>query len=339
MHWRDFEETSADAEEAKMRNAALKGLMPVVLIGLSVPAFATSIPVPSGYGSIELAIQAANAGDDIYFDDDYSENGDLIIDKAVVIHNPNGYTVEIDGTGYSFGAKILSYAGDATIDGIKVLSGSNAAVIAESGTVSNCIIDGQDTAPEGSGLVVLGSSDHSTTASLTNSIFRNVSIDGYGIYVEYGGALTSDPAVISGNSLTMAVGGLTYGIVVEEGSNAEIENNNLEFTGSEADVGIYVVGGDVTISGNTVRNATQGMYLVTSSSPTSEISYNLLEDCHIGIGLVYGSVNHNTIVLTEAETCPNGTSVGIGCESASVDNNLIYNYDWSCPASCGNCLT
>lgn len=233
------------------------------------PAWAAIINVPGDQATIQAAITAATAGDEIVVAAG-TYNEELTLDKDVTIQGANagtaaGATPGIRGAETIINGGFIVSAAGATLDGLHIINGRTSgsfkvgvAVSASNVTVTNSIIEDVIAPAQSDGLSTQPGNNNLT---LTDSTIRD---NWRGIYLNPGSGHT-----ISGN-LIDANNGVGVGIGSDGQSNLTvtdnvISNHSLEGWGISA-VGAGVVASGNSFTGNTVSLAHYGGQELDASS-------------------------------------------------------------------------
>jgi len=208
----------------------LFGLIAVVVFSLIAPAptLAATLNVPSDYGTIQSAIDAAGVGDTVQVAaGTYIE--DITLKSGVIVQGAGAAVTTIRGTGTKAVVTAINVDSNAKIDGFTITNGGGIPQIVGGGiylkssspTISNNIITGNNIIPAynpGSGISCWSSSSPTIT---NNTITGNRGGLVGGIYVNH-----SSPT-ISHNKITGNVGGEVGGIYVLNGLSPIIDSNYI----------------------------------------------------------------------------------------------------------------
>lgn len=299
---------------------------------------AADLNVPSGYATIQSAINAASAGDNIYVaTNTYYEH--ITINKSVNIIGANQTTTAINGSGT--GVVVTITASNVNISNLTIENSgtdlnNNAGILMVG--VSGCTISDTTIANNINGVGILSSSYNTIS---------NSTIDVSG---RYGIVLTAYPATPTVYSLNNNISSNTItntgrdAIYVDENSNNNSITDNIinNITGTTEGSnyegnGIYFwKSGGHTVTGNTITNAVRyGIEMMGSSDNT--ISDNTITNNYDGL-LVRSGVLSSTNSTISGNTITDNSNAGIvlrddadgnnyaGYVSGNtIDSNSIYN--------------
>lgn len=252
------------------------------------------------FGSINLAIAAANNGDVIevaaglYYEDQAVDT----LGKAITIRgatDDSGQpTSVIDGRGGHRVFQCISGEGAGTVlENLVIQGGSvSGAVIKGAGlfvdggspTIINCVLANNDADNAGGGVYI----DYSE-ATFTDCLFReNHAVEGAGVYCAGGSACTFTRCQFTNNTAQADGGGLTlYTIQQTRLSDCVFTGNSASFGGGGCiDFGGYGVFYGCTFTGNSPNAIAQGLGFRRGSGTVSPIT---LEGCTI-----YGNGDHES---------------------------------------------
>ncbi len=262
----------------------------------------------------------------------------------VFTNNANtGVVVEGEGTNVTIGA--------ADDSGSNTISGSQNGVVVRNGSLANIRNNRTTFANNVNGIVVEGAQATMTGNVITGNTNAGVVIQGDGVHltlVTIGGDSDSESNTVSGSQTGVVVrnGSLanirnnrttfannTNGIVVEGGSEVYIEGNTLS---ANANAGIVVdgpgtnvtIGGDGLFSSNTINDGDVGVVVRNGSLANIRNNRTTFAYCNVGVQIEGGAsatmsgntMNNNTQygILVDGA----GTNVLIGGDEAGSSNTV-----------------
>lgn len=233
---------------------------PITVVVITSSA-AQTLQVPSEYGTIQAAIDAASNGDTILVADGVYDENITFRGKAIIVQSENG-------------------AGNTAIQG----TGANSPVVTfASGETANAVLDGfviDNQAGAGSqtrGLYIANNSSPAIRNCNINS--NDSSANGSGVYITgTTSTVTLTDTYVTGNSTTMSGGGIY--------SNSPLSitrggvNNNEALNTASAGGGLYLSGNAVmTLSSTSIsENTAQWGGGIYSSGPKLTITGSFIED-------------------------------------------------------------
>ncbi|MDH3976823.1 MAG: right-handed parallel beta-helix repeat-containing protein, partial [Deltaproteobacteria bacterium] len=237
------------------------------------------IEVPAEYATIQVAIDAASAGNYVLVSDGtYNENINFK-GKAITVLSINGAALTAIDANNAGGPVATFDSGETSasvLDGFTLTKGTGISnrggglyITGSSPTIKDSVITGHAGFQFGSGGYILSSSSPTITGTTING---NSSQYGGGLFVDSSSTLTLTDSTISNNTATSHYGG---GVYLRDSSAAV---SNTAITGNAASSnwggGFYLAGSttNVTIDNSTIDNNTAtyggGMFVTTNATVT-----------------------------------------------------------------------
>ncbi len=263
-------------------------LAALVLLLLAAPSRADTLKVPAEFGTIQLAVDAAVAGDVVLVSKGTYEENVLVTTAGIALRGKNAV---IDG--HYEGTCLLVQASDVEVSNFTLANGggplSVGAQPGDGGLVGGLHVVG--TGALISKVKVLACEDFGILLEGTG-VVENCEVDacvGTGLAVETGNVLGEIVTEVVKNEVKRCV----QGIVLEDGPFL-VERNTVE---ANADGGLQVIipppvvegvpqALPTTISKNTCRgNAEAGLFVFKGTGPALSIDKNVVEDNGLGLDL------------------------------------------------------
>ena len=267
----------------------------VIALALIIPKniVAATITVPDNYPTIQLAVNAAFAGDIVYVQaGTYNEH--VTINKSLTLQGEDRETTIIDGEG--IGQVIYITANDITISGLTLANGENgikapstiyinhltikdAIITLNSQMAFNIIHNGGNHLIEN--CIISDNTSVSYSHQFNNSIIRNNEIFGNqnGLTVGWG-----SNTLITNNHIHHNNG---RGIHFDSMNNSIIEKNNIHHNGSGVTVGY--VGSYNTIRDNIISHNSVGVSFHESNVRNNRVYHNDFINNTVQARDVYGT--------------------------------------------------
>ena len=218
---------------------------------------------------------------------------------------------QITGNTFSNATKPASGAGSDAMAEILLLDAGNATTVISGNTLTN--INGV------TGIDIVG--NWTGQATITNNQLTTIG----------GGAIaTGAPSIVSGNTITNAVGGIAI-----FANNCDVENNVIS---GGFGTGVYAAADGMTFKANSITNEAIGMQLVSptgssSASPFTVISGNSFTGCYTAI---LSSLINSQII---GNTFSNATKPASGAGSDAMAEILLLDAGNATTVISGNTLT
>ena len=283
----------------------------------------------AGYETLSQAIDAASAGDVIYYDKDadYSEtiNGKTI-NKDIVIKNNGTGIVTLDAEA----SKMFTVSADLELNNLNFINGQGF-ISQSSGTLNIINSTFKDSRYSNHGVVV--SASGSSNINVIDSVFENLTSKKGPI--DHEGTTGS---VSIKNTVFNNINGTYDGFAIYCKSKLSIENSNFtNLISSQATATNYYGAiccegsGDLTITGSYFKNiyGPKGAAIYYSASGRTDISKNIFDSVNSGVSasdsnIIYtstvGNINYNVFL---------NVTKGIVSSSANIDYNYWGTNDYS----------
>ncbi|MBI5869454.1 MAG: right-handed parallel beta-helix repeat-containing protein [Actinobacteria bacterium] len=227
---------------------------------VNISSEAQILQVPSEYGTIQAAIDAASNGDTVLVADGVYDENITFRGKAITVQSVNGAgSTAIQGTGVN--SPVVTFASgetaNAVLDGFVIDNQAAAGNLTRgiyiagnsSPSIRNCTINGNYSSANGSGVYITGAT---STVTLTDT-----NVTGNSTTMSGGGIWSNSPLSISRGSVsdnaalnTASAGGGLYlsGSAVMTISGTSISENSAQWGG-----GVYSSGPKLTVTGSYIE--------------------------------------------------------------------------------------
>jgi parallel beta-helix repeat protein len=309
-----------EEEVMNVKRILIAGLFIAAFFAVPSTVFSDTYYVPDDYGTIQMALDAAVAGDEIIVRDGvWTGDGNVNLAfgaKALTLRSENGADKCIINCGRIADRGFFFNGGETSasvVDGFTILNGTaygnyplggGGAILcyASSPTITNCTISNNYADSYGGGIFCVNSSSPTITKCRIRGNFSNSK--GGGIAADNLSSVTISNCTVSGNFSMLGGGGILY----EGDSSLTIDNCTISGNssiGPGGGISIESCDGAVTnckINGNYSEDAGGGISVSNGSSATiadCTISGNTSSDEAGGIGCFAASLNMNNCAVAD----------------------------------------